>query len=72
MIEVVEVQTEDERSGVFALRYAVYVEEMRRRQVHADHKRRIVEEPEQTKSFPARRCSRTQCSWLVHGPTHGT
>ena len=46
MIEVVEVQTEDERHGVFALRYAVYVEEMRRMQVHADHERRIVEEPE--------------------------
>ena len=51
VIEVVEVQTEDERHGVFALRHAVYVEEMRRMQVHADHKRRIVEEPEQTKSF---------------------
>lgn len=46
MIEVGEVRDDDERRAVYALRFAVYVEEMGRRQAHANHALRQVEEPE--------------------------
>jgi GNAT superfamily N-acetyltransferase len=46
VIEVIEASDEHDRRGALALRYAVYVEEMGRRQVHADHVRREVAEPE--------------------------
>ncbi len=46
MIEVIEASDEHDRRGALALRYAVYVQEMGRRQVHADHVRREVAEPE--------------------------
>ncbi len=46
MINVAEARTAQEREAVYALRYAVYVEEMGREQAHADHRRRVVEEPE--------------------------
>lgn len=46
MIEVGEVRDDDERRAVYALRFAVYVEEMGRRQAHANHALRLVEEPE--------------------------
>lgn len=46
MIEIGEARNDDERRAVYALRFAVYVEEMGRRQLHADHVHRLVEEPE--------------------------
>lgn len=46
MIEIREARDDEERRAAYALRFAVYVEEMGRRQVHADHARRLVEEPE--------------------------
>lgn len=46
MISIREARNDDERRAAYALRFAVYVQEMGRRQLHADHARRLVEEPE--------------------------
>ena len=45
-IEVREARSKDDRLAAYALRFTVYVEEMGRRQLHADHSRRLIEEPE--------------------------
>lgn len=44
-LRVRRVQTSEEAEAVFRLRYAVYVEELGRRQLHADHAARTIEEP---------------------------
>lgn len=41
-IRVVETRSDDDRQAVFALRYEVYVAEMRRHQSHFDHARRML------------------------------
>jgi predicted GNAT family N-acyltransferase len=46
MIEVVEAQDERDRQAAYALRFAIYVDEMGRRQANADPLRREVREPE--------------------------
>ncbi|WCL48997.1 methyltransferase domain-containing protein [Leptospira sp. GIMC2001] len=38
-------ETEEEKYRVYALRYEVYIEELGRTQVHADHKNRLIKEP---------------------------
>lgn len=45
-VTIEEARSDHDRAGVFALRYDVYVREMRRRQQHADHGRAVVEEPD--------------------------
>ncbi|HMV65494.1 MAG TPA: hypothetical protein PKA64_01495 [Myxococcota bacterium] len=45
MVDIREAVTGDEREAIFRLRYAIYVEEMGRRQRYADAARRRVEEP---------------------------
>jgi hypothetical protein len=44
-VSVAEVTTPAEREAVYSLRYRVYVEHMKRKQVWADHERRRIEEP---------------------------
>ncbi|MFN2317900.1 MAG: GNAT family N-acetyltransferase [Gemmatimonadales bacterium] len=44
--EIVEARSEQDRQAVYALRYAIYVEEMQRPQPHADHELRMLREPE--------------------------
>lgn len=46
MIEISEARAEADRRAAYALRFAVYVEEMGRHQTHANHALRQVEEPE--------------------------
>ncbi len=44
-VRIYSVQTPDEAHAVHRLRYEVYVEELQRTQLHADHGRRVIEEP---------------------------
>lgn len=46
MVRVEEARTAEARQALYAFRYEVYVEEMGRRQLHADHARRLLAEPE--------------------------
>lgn len=46
MVRVEEAHDVETRQAVYAFRYTVYVEEMGRRQAHADHVRRVLAEPE--------------------------
>ena len=48
LLTIVPVENDDLRNAVFAFRYRIYVEHMGRRQLHADHVRRIVVEPQDT------------------------
>lgn len=50
MIHISEARSSRDREAIFALRYAVYVAEMGRRQEHADHERRLLEESEDANS----------------------
>jgi GNAT superfamily N-acetyltransferase len=45
MITVRRASSQGDREKIFRLRYEIYVEEMRRRQTHADHALRFIEEP---------------------------
>lgn len=46
VVRVEEARDVATRQAVYAFRYTVYVEEMGRRQAHADHTRRLLAEPE--------------------------
>jgi hypothetical protein len=44
-LAVVRADSDDLKQQIFEFRYRIYVKLMNRRQVHADHKRRIIVEP---------------------------